>query len=867
MSIETIQKSLEERFSQPLPEFYERRIVFWKDEDQRFTQEIDEIKLDGVKVLKLTGTNNFYAKKLLLSDDSASDYLVYDPCSYEKAEDNWLLDIELYSGEPFFADKMSLQMDEFGMDATPEMRKAIKLYPKFFDNKERKEKLKSFGKQYANAIELHLDILCVLCGIDSGSLQDIISAVLLNGLDDAENKCLEQITKFGNVSVLWDMIQKVTGYAPNIDDNLNDLAAHIVFSAASHTMNKSALKAFDKYISDKHSAFCYSIIHDLMWSEKADEIADLCESVEYRFNLVKKFEKLDSDTLLDCDVFPCINQVLISKYFDEIKNDVIKANDIIRVIEKRRTLNGYSAFSSYFDGLFCIAQMQQFYNKYADKLHISETYSVWKAYATELYKMDTYYRRFHLAFGNALKDTAGSDLDDLFKLAADYVESLYQNWYLKKLTAVWLNVANEYLNGTTSVTSIYDQNNFYGKYVSPLKEKTTAFVIISDALRYEVGVELAKTLETKNRGTVNIESMKSVFPSVTKYGMAALLPGNNKVVDDSGSILIDGMKCASTEQRNAVLCAVDPESVAIQYKDFLAMKKTERNEVIKGKNVVYIYHNTIDAIGEGTTENKVFEACSEAVQEICNLVQIIAGLRGSSQILITSDHGFNYTYSPLMESQKISKADLVEVKDAGRRYIIGTEQTKSDYLVSVHMDITDSNNMLKGFAPRDIVRIKTVGSGENFVHGGVSLQECVVPMISFKNVRLDSKKYQENKEAFESEPVEISLLISAHKVFNLIFQLYFFQKDPVGNGKVSASYELFFVDDYNNVISDKQKIIADRTSEDGQDRQFSCKFSLKSGKYDKNEKYYLLIVDSDNNEVAREEFEIDIAMAFEDFGF
>ena len=122
-------------------------------------------------------------------------------------------------------------------------------------------------------------------------------------------------------------------------------------------------------------------------------------------------------------------------------------------------------------------------------------------------------------------------------------------------------------------------------------------------------------------------------------------------------------------------------------------------------------------------------------------------------------------------------------------------------------------------------------------------------------------------ESAVSEPVELNLLASTHKISNMLFSLYFFQKDAVGGSKTAATYDLFFVDSYNNVISDKQRIIADKTSDDGQDRQFRCNFSLKQNKYDKNESYYLLIVDENGNEKDKIEYEIDIAFAFEDFGF
>ena len=87
MSNERAQFNLTERFAAPLPEFYRRRIIFWKDEDREFEKDVDELNLEGVKIIKLTGTNNFAVKKLLLHDDLESDYLVYCPITYTGDED------------------------------------------------------------------------------------------------------------------------------------------------------------------------------------------------------------------------------------------------------------------------------------------------------------------------------------------------------------------------------------------------------------------------------------------------------------------------------------------------------------------------------------------------------------------------------------------------------------------------------------------------------------------------------------------------------------------------------------------------------------------------------------------------------------
>ena len=142
MLSDTIKLRLAERFAAPLPESHARRIVFWHDEDHEFSDAIDELDLPGVKIVKLTGSNNFAVKKLLAADDLGSDYLIYDPLSYAKdGRDDWLLDIKLYS-EEFRADLVSLQMEELFVEPTSAMRKTMKLYAKFLDNKDRKAKLR-----------------------------------------------------------------------------------------------------------------------------------------------------------------------------------------------------------------------------------------------------------------------------------------------------------------------------------------------------------------------------------------------------------------------------------------------------------------------------------------------------------------------------------------------------------------------------------------------------------------------------------------------------------------------------------------------------------------------------------------------------
>ena len=138
MDLEKIVQDLNRRFAAPLPEFYKRRIIFWYDEDREFEDRIEELVLENANILVLTGRNTFAAKKLLAADDTADNYLVYSPLHYEKPEDNWLLNIALYS-EEFRADLNSIWMDEMGLPNNATVRRMVKGYRRFFNSMERRK--------------------------------------------------------------------------------------------------------------------------------------------------------------------------------------------------------------------------------------------------------------------------------------------------------------------------------------------------------------------------------------------------------------------------------------------------------------------------------------------------------------------------------------------------------------------------------------------------------------------------------------------------------------------------------------------------------------------------------------------------------
>lgn len=157
--------------------------------------------------------------------------------------------------------------------------------------------------------------------------------------------------------------------------------------------------------------------------------------------------------------------------------------------------------------------------------------------------------------------------------------------------------------------------------------------------------------------------------------------------------------------------------------------------------------------------------------------------------------------------------------------------------------------------------MKKQGGGMNFVHGGISLQEMVVPVIDFQNMRASSKEFVDVKKAI------LQLISQSRKVSNSIFSLDFYQKEAV-SGKVAATtYKIHRQMQAAWRLVIKKTIIADKTSSNGSDRVFHTRFTLKSLEFKKTETYYLTIVEKESGTVAdRIEFTIDIAFV-NDFDF
>ena len=862
MDIEKIAQELEKKFNEPLPEFYNRRIIFWNDSEREFENQLPNLKLSNAKLAIVNANNVFQIKKLLCADDTASNYLVYNPLTFERDDDDWLLNVKLYS-ENFSADLISIWIEEMLLPSTESIRQQVKGFRKFFAAKDRREGFTRLNKNISTPEQVNLAIMAVLCGNSDISENHIIQSVLSAGLDMSTNSIYQKFIQYDMNEIFWAMVENRMGYAED-EQTLESLALHLMMTAAARTIYTTHLDKLNKFILISHQANCYDFISEWLHSEKRSELYKITIYVENKLQLRKFFSELigknqiNIEDFFDTECFTCINECIIIEIVDEILNEIIDVVSIKKIVDKRRTMPYYELVSCYYEALWQFVNMQAFYIGHADGFHMVESHKIWKNYTADYYKMDTYYRQYHVQFQQSLQNP-NLLLDDMFKHLTDKVEGLYR-WFIDELGDNWSNACADDLANYGRILEVPQQKDFYLKVKN---NDSRVFVIISDALRYEVAVSLADELRLETRSKVNLTSCAAIFPTITKFGMAALLPHQKLELKKNGNqlnILADGQSTESNN-RDKVLKSANRLSVALKYDELINLKRAERATLVKGMEVIYIYHDKIDAVGH-ISESQVFTACEEAINDIKNIVRIITNDFGGTKIYITSDHGFIYTYSTLQEYDKIDKKNFTDyVVEYNRRYVITDKAIEPDYLIPVKLLSGDTG--YEAFATRGNIRIKLKGAGLNFVHGGISLQEVVVPIIEYHHLRSSSKEYQRNRALIDTKPVQIKLLTSSRKLSNFDFSLKFYQTEAIGSNRKAATYILYFSDSDGKQVSDLSKIIANKTEEDLSKRIFQCKFHLRAQKYDRHKNYYLVIADETGTQILqREEFEIALSMDY-----
>lgn len=815
-----------------------RKLVFWYDANAEFKEDIETLELDNAKILLLEPDNQFYIKHYLECVDTSTHYLVYAPFAKPAIRDNHLADTIRYSKE-FFADRASLLTIDLGIDER--YKPVIQHYIKFFANKERTQKFYDLEIETFNRSTIEVALMSVLCKSKTASFEEVVRCMLTDdGLVD--NKYLVEFEKYDLLDAFWQQADANFGYNDN-KPTLEKFIISMFVTYASRTIHTEIPQAWKPFVSYKFGnimTFMDNLMNSYLYGERFDEVSDIAYNA---INGKEHFAKMDVSTLIECSLFAGIDEQILKWLVSRLENEDVGARldgkTIPEVcVERRKKHFGKRYRNEYFiieNAYYIVTE-----GKYEPKSGID---NIIKDYTENSYKVDRRYRYFYYYY-DALEDTTN------YENLRELVENLYTNDYLNKITVNW----NTEFTEAKGITRLPLQKDFYSRSVKPFKERTA--VIISDAFRYEVAHTLYDNMITDEKCKVDLSVALGILPSYTALGMAALLPHKTIEYNDDYNVLVDGKPTVSTEQREKILQEYSPNSKCVQFDSLKLMKQAELREVFTGQDVIYIYHNQVDGRGDKpATENEVFNACEEAIEEIHNLIRRISSQANTHHFVITSDHGFIYKRDKLAESDKISGTSISSGK-YGQRYIVSETPLESDGVLSLPMNGVNNDNLFVSY-PLGTDIFKGSGSGQNFVHGGSSPQELLIPILE---VKVDRGRK-------ETTNAQIALVSLTNKITNLITTLDFIQTEAISEIIKEATYRIYFISDDNEKISNENIYVADKKDADATKRVFRMKFSFKNKKYTKDRKYYLVAFDDKNDiEVLRHEIVMDIAFA-DDFGF
>lgn len=844
--------ALADTFNEPLQDGEKRKIVFWEDREKEFIEEIAQIQLEGVKVVTLTEHNQFYTKHLLEEQDPNTSYLIYTNLELE-TEDNWLLDTVLYS-KTFYADRISFILCELQID--PSLRTVVKRYERFFNNKERLRKFQAYGIENYTEENIELAIMGVLCNEKTLDFEAVLKTVLMDTLDDHKNKYLSLMDRFFDSTVFWEYVANHYGYERE-RKTLKTLFIYLTVTAFSHFVNENYLTSVKEFIGLRNRTNALVFIDHWM-HHKTDfsKFDTYAKMVEQEIALPTIIHALPLEAFKQAEIFPYIDRAIIIYIANSLVTNMEDYEDYLQLISLRRAKHYYEMYAPIYEALYYTVKMHQFYKNYYQGIPQGKAIDLYESYVKTYYKMDTYYRKFYVAYDKESNN-------ELLKKMKPVVEHLYTNWYMGELNSHWSNQVAKEMTEKWSLPGVRNQQNFYQQIIAPkIKKGDRVFVIISDALRYEVGVELSERLNTETLGDCEVDTLLSVIPSITKLGMAALLPHKTLDFDDKARVLVDGKDASGLENRKKIIETEVADSKVLHFQDVLAMNKSARRETFKGKKLIYIYHDTIDAMGDkASTEIYTFNAVETAIDQLYHLVKIIRDDLSGTNVYVTADHGFVYQRDPLQESDLL-ETDLVHQLEMKRRYILSKERQEIAGQLAIDLTpIVKNDQQLTAYVPNATIRYRKQGTGVNFVHGGASLQEVVVPLLTYKNRRAGQKGAQ------VIEKVDIKLTNATRKITNSIFTLSFFQTEKVAEKMLPRTVVIFMADKTGNILSNEETIIGDRTFDNPADRTFKLRFVLRAIQYHRDETYYLMIKDTETGIVVEKiPFTLDLGIV-SDFDF
>lgn len=511
------------------------------------------------------------------------------------------------------------------------------------------------------------------------------------------------------------------GFKNNIeepDNYRNNFFSQLCFTEVYHILKKPASFPFKECISkedkiDNNIKF----IKDIRSHNRYQKIYyDLIFQIEKNYD-IKTFAKSHSMNP-DIETFKIFDLEALRELNDRAQK-CEKKKDFIALISKNAELINKKSIGFWgkegdireWSQLSTLSSMMTLIEDFNQEIqNINDEQILIRRYCEKYFEIDQLYRKY-ITDSNEVEDT----LEDIY----EWVEKFYIE-YLDKLNSLFSEKI--FKKGKWELEGLFFQGDFFKKL--DLKNNPKTGIIIVDGLRYELGKEINKRIS--NEFNVDIKPVYAQIPTDTVVGMASLLSPEKYEFDcDPSGILIssNGVPLNNKPQRINYLKSKIEKITDFNIKDFND-KPLKEIQIIK--NPILIFSDYPDKLLESGGINYL-QFISQSLNAITKGIKKLLKA-GFKEVHIISDHGFLTFKDPEFNFKIEEKPGFI--RDS-RRFACG-ENIAAGNLVQFNIP-----NMKKGlYFPRSIYYFKH----DSFLHGGISIQETIIPYIRITNKKETVKK-------------------------------------------------------------------------------------------------------------------------------
>ena len=344
------------------------------------------------------------------------------------------------------------------------------------------------------------------------------------------------------------------------------------------------------------------------------------------------------------------------------------------------------------------------------------------------YLIDRFERLLEIRYAHCISfDVSNNDL-------IEAVMSLCRRRYAEVLDTMTRAFTGAFVTAGLSSDNVRRHIEVYGAAVGPaLAEGNRVAYLLVDALRYEMAGAVMEALEKEYESA--IEPAFAQLPGLTSVGMAALLPDaeSGLEVGEEGPSMSVAIRGKALRDRAARLEWISERAgfpaVCMKLSEVLKHSSRKKKD-LQNAQLVVVTSQEIDRRGEeAEDDDEVRRYMDEVLEKIGRAVRILSS-DGIDEIVISADHGFFFTeqFDPglLMDPPG---GHTVALK--GRAWV-GRGGAGGDGFIRLKAHEIGLTGDLEFAFPSGIGAFRTRGGVGRYHHGGMSLQESVVPVCRLR---------------------------------------------------------------------------------------------------------------------------------------